>query len=89
MVEKSDYINNTKDEFLYPIGKYKGHFTPEKLAFNANLQEFAQQVSYICGLEANGKITSKQAYEKIKKLWKQLKQSKKKLLDNTQSTTED
>ena len=37
-----------KDDFLYPRGRYYGHVKPENLVFNANLQEFAQRISYIC-----------------------------------------
>ena len=72
-----------KDNFLYPIGKYRGEFTPEQLAFNANLQEFAQRISLICGLETGGKITPEDAYLQIKNLWKDLKESKQALLDQT------
>ena len=67
------------DDFLYPRSSYQGDFTPENLVFNANLQEFAQRVSLICGLETGGKISSEEAYYKIKDLWKQLKKSKKNL----------
>lgn len=74
---------SNKDNFLYPMGKYRGEFTPEQLAFNANLQEFAQRVSLVCGLETGGKISSDDAYHQIKKLWKDLKNSKKELLDQT------
>lgn len=68
------------NEFLTPRGKYHGEFTPQNLAFNANLQEFAQRVALICGLETGGKISSAQAYDDIKKLWKELKTSKKNLI---------
>ncbi len=68
-----------KDDFLYPRSRYHGDFTPENLVFNANLQEFAQGVSLICGLETGGKISAEEAYYKIKDLWKQLKKSKKNL----------
>ncbi len=78
MTENSEV---SKEQFLYPIGRYRGEFTPEHLAFNANLQEFAQRVSLICGLETSGKIPTVQAYQQIKGLWKQLKQSKQELLD--------
>ena len=71
--------NPEKDDFLYPYSKYRGEFKPENLVFNANLQEFAKKVSYICNLETNGKITSLQAYKEIKVLWKLLKNSKKNL----------
>jgi hypothetical protein len=73
--------NNNKDDFLYPRASYHGEFSPQKLAFNANVQEFAQKVSYICALETNGKVPSAEAYKSIKKLWRQLKTSKKELLD--------
>ncbi len=66
-----------KNSFLYPRSRYRGSFTPEHLAFNANLQEFAQKVSYISALETRGKLSPTQAYDQVKVLWKQLKQSKK------------
>ncbi|NEN88723.1 MAG: hypothetical protein F6K48_07245 [Okeania sp. SIO3H1] len=67
------------DDFLYPRSRYQGDFTPKNLVFNSNLQEFAQRVSIICGLETGGKISPEEAYEQIKELWKQLKNSKKNL----------
>jgi hypothetical protein len=78
VAEKPD---TSKEEFLYPIGRYRGNYTPEHLAFNANLQEFAQRVSLICGLETGGKIPTEEAYKQIKELWNQLRQSKQQLLD--------
>lgn len=71
MVERSD--------FLYPRSRYYGQVKPENLVFNANLQEFAQRVSYICNLETAGKISPEESYRRIKELWKQLKRSKKEL----------
>ncbi|MDM9380154.1 hypothetical protein QUB80_05500 [Chlorogloeopsis sp. ULAP01] len=68
-----------KDEFLYTYRPYHGEVKPENLAFNANLQEFAQRISYICSLETNGKIDSDQAYQQIKDIWKGLKRSKEQL----------
>ncbi len=85
----TDEQENLKDQFLYPTGKYYGEFTPQNLVFNANLQKFAQQVSYLCSLEANGKISPHDTYDEIKTFWKQLKSSKKELLDNTDFTPED
>ena len=85
MTQKSD---NGKDNFLYPKGSYHGEITPNNpnnLVFNANLQEFTQKVSYICGLETNGKISIQEAYDRIKQLWHQLKSSKKELLDSDNS----
>jgi len=68
-----------KESFIYARFTYRGEFTPEKLVFNANLQEFAQRIGIICGLETGGKITSEEAYREIKKLWKALKESWKNL----------
>jgi len=70
-----------KDDFLIPRSSYWGKPTLPNLTFNANLQEFAQRVSYICNLETGGKINAEEAYGEIKALWKQLKNSKKNLLD--------
>ena len=86
MTEESD---NLKEQFLYPTSKYYGEFTPQNLVFNANLQQFAQQVSSLCSLESNGKISPHDAYKEIKKFYKQLKQSKKELFDNTDFTPKD
>lgn len=69
--------NDEKNNFLYPRSPYHGEFKPENLVFNANLQEFAQKVSYLCNLETAGKIKPGDAYKQIKVLWKQLKESKK------------
>lgn len=51
----------------------------EEIMFDANLQEFAQRVGIIVGLEAGEKISPDEAYQRIKGLWKQLKQSKRNL----------
>jgi hypothetical protein len=71
-----------KDNFLNPKSAYHGEsYTPETLVFNANLQEFKTQIGYIVSLETNGKLSSTEAYKRIKKLWKELKNSKKNLFD--------
>lgn len=71
--------NNDKNNFLYPRSSYHGKIQPENLVFNANLQEFAQKISYICNLETGGKLPPDDAYKQIKSLWKELKRSKKAL----------
>ncbi len=63
------------DSFLYRHRSYNGQFTPEALIFNANLQEFAQRVSYICNLQTNGKLSIEDSYQQINELWEQLKHS--------------
>jgi sigma54-dependent transcription regulator len=71
--------NYERDRFLYPRSRYYGQFTPPNLVFNANLQEFSQRVTYICGLETGGKLNPEAAYQEIKQLYKQLKKSRKQL----------
>jgi hypothetical protein len=61
--------------FLHTRYRYYGKFTPEHLMFNANLQEFAQQVGYISALETNGKLSPEVAFDQIQQLWHQLQQS--------------
>ncbi|AUT00344.1 hypothetical protein CLI64_08060 [Nostoc sp. CENA543] len=78
MAEQSDFTANLSS-FLYPRSRYYGQFKPEYLVFNANLQEFAQRVSYISNLQTNGKLSPQEAYQEIKVLWKQLKAAKKQL----------
>ncbi|MFM7363892.1 MAG: hypothetical protein ACKO11_05195 [Cuspidothrix sp.] len=78
MQEKPDLLSELCN-FLYPRSSYYGEFKPEYLVFNANLQEFAQRVSYICNLQTGGKIPPEEAYKEIRSLWKQLKRTKKQL----------
>lgn len=68
-----------RSDFLYPRSRYRGEVKPENLVFNANLQEFAQKVSYICNLETSGKISPEESYKQIKSLWKSFKRSKEQL----------
>lgn len=77
----SHFSKHDKRKFLAPRAKYRGKFTPEHLAFNANLQEFAHQVSLLCNLETGGKISPNDTYQEIKKLWKELQTSKRNLLN--------
>jgi len=68
-----------KEQFLLPRARYRGQVKPENLVFNANLQEFSHRISYIAGLETNGKLSPEQSYQQIKALWKELKRSRKQL----------
>jgi hypothetical protein len=65
--------------YLYPRSPYYGDFSPQHLAFNANIQEFAQRVSFIAGLQTGGKLNPEEAYQKIQQLFTQLEQSKRTL----------
>lgn len=64
------------DDFLTPRASFQGEFTPENLAFDANLQEFAQRVAYVCALETAGKITPAEAHRRIRALYEQLDRSR-------------
>ena len=55
-------------------------WTPQRAAFHQNLEQFADRIGLIVGLQANGKISQEEAYEQIKSLWKTLKLSKNDLL---------
>lgn len=74
--------NAFKDKFFNARSRYRGDFTPQNLAFNANLQEFAQRVALICGLETGGKISPQEAYQQIKEMWAQVEVSKQNLLND-------
>ncbi len=62
----------TADEFQARGPRFQGEFTPQNLAFDSNLQEFAQRVAYICGLETAGKITPNDAHAQIRDLYEEL-----------------
>jgi hypothetical protein len=63
------------DDFLNPRASYQGEFTPANLAFDANLQEFAQRVAYVCALETAGKISPAEAHRRIRELYQELERS--------------
>lgn len=63
------------DDFLNPRASYQGKFTPENLAFDHNLQEFAQRVAYVCALETAGKITPAEAHRRIRVLYHELERT--------------
>jgi len=74
--------NLDKDSFLNPISNFRGKFSPQNLAFDANLQEFTNRISIICALETGGKISPNEAYQQIKELWNKLDQSRQNLLSD-------
>lgn len=58
-------------------GSYRGDdWSPQRLLFHQNLETFAERVGLIVGLQGNGKISQEEAYAQIKRIWKDLKQSK-------------
>ena len=62
-------------------------WTPQRAAFHQNLEQFADRIGLIVGLQANGKISQEEAYEQIKSLWKTLKISKNDLLSEPNPET--
>ncbi len=50
--------------------------------FHQNLESFAERVGLIVGLQSNGKITQENAYAEIRRIWNDLRDSKKSLLQN-------
>ena len=60
-------------------------WTPQRAAFHQNLEQVADRIGLIVGLQANGKISQEEAYEQIKSLWKTLKTSKNDLLSEQNS----
>ncbi|SKB11814.1 conserved hypothetical protein [Planktothrix sp. PCC 11201] len=61
---------------FYWSSRYRGNATPENIVFNANLQEFAQKVEFIVGLQTGGKLSAEESYVQIEILWEQLRESK-------------
>jgi hypothetical protein len=50
--------------------------------FHQNLESFAERVGLLVGLQSNGKVSQEQAYAEIRKLWKDLKDSRDTLLED-------
>jgi hypothetical protein len=49
--------------------------------FHQNLEQFAERIGLIVGLQANGKIGQDVAYEEIRKLWTMLQSSRASLFE--------
>lgn len=56
-------------------------WTPERLAFHQNLEQFADRVGLIVALQGSGKISQELAFDQIKQLWSSLRISKAALLE--------
>ncbi len=66
-------------DFILARQSYRGDVNPESLVFNANLQEFSAQVSYISCLATSGKFSVEEAHLQIQQLWQNLDRSKRQL----------
>ena len=63
------------------FSSYHGsQWSPNRLAFHQNLEQFAERVGLIVGLQGNGKMSQEDAYRQIKDLLAELKSSRKQLL---------
>ena len=74
-----DGIRNPMEIYSSFHGK---DWSPQRAAFHQNLEQFADRIGLIVGLQANGKVSQEEAYEQIKELWKILKISRNDLLPN-------
>ena len=72
-----DGIRNPMEIYSSFHGK---DWSPQRAAFHHNLEQFADRIGLIVGLQANGKVSQEEAYEQIKELWKALKTSRVDLL---------
>ena len=67
---------------MEPHSGYRGaDWTPERLMFHQNLESFAERGGLVVGLQSNGKVSQEQAYAEIRRIWKDLKESKDALLN--------
>ncbi len=62
---------------------YRGaDWTPQRLAFHQNLEQFADRVGLIVALQAGGKLQQDDAYSEIRGLWSELDASRPHLLES-------
>ncbi|MCP9777642.1 hypothetical protein KBY75_05100 [Cyanobium sp. T1G-Tous] len=67
---------------MEPHSTYRGSdWTPQRLMFHQNLESFAERVGLVVGLQSNGKVSQEEAYAEIRRIWKDLKDSKDTLLN--------
>lgn len=77
-MDQGDGIQSPMESFSSFHGE---DWSPQRAAFHQNLEQFADRIGLIVGLQGNGKVSQEEAYEQIKALWSQLKGSRKDLLD--------
>lgn len=57
-------------------------WSPQRLLFHQNLESFAERVGLLVGLQSNGKLSQNEAFAEIRRMWKELKDSKVNLLNH-------
>ena len=76
------WISVMGSKVRWKVSSFHGEdWSPQWAAFHQNLEQFADRIGLIVGLQGNGKVSQEEAYEQIKALWSQLKGSRKDLLD--------
>ncbi|OKH29815.1 hypothetical protein NIES2101_42960 [Calothrix sp. HK-06] len=68
-----------KETSLNSQNHYCGQGRKKDLIFRSKLKEFSELIDVICALQRYGNMTSEEADEEIKLLWKSLSRSKTKL----------
>ena len=84
--DSSSASSDRKDPIIHAplegFSHYRGeNWSPERLAFHQNLEQFADRVGLIVGLQGNGKISQEMAYDQIRQLWSSLRDSRSTLLE--------
>lgn len=71
-----------------PLEAHSGYraddWTPKRLMFHQNLESFAERVGLLVGLQSNGKVSQEDAFAEIRRMWRELKDSKSNLLNHEQ-----
>ena len=84
MTHSFEPTSGSEDGVRSPLAGYSHYrgddWTPERLAFHQNLEQFADRVGLIVGLQGNGKISQEVAYDEIRKLWTLLRSSRSSLI---------
>ena len=79
-----DHVSSARDEEPLEIrspmeghSSYRGRdWRPERLLLHQNLESFAERVGLIVAMQGSGKISQDRAFSAIKKLWKELRNSR-------------
>jgi len=58
-----------KQQFLHSRSPYYGRPDADAVEVNQHLQDFAQQVGYVCNLHTGGRLSSQEAFEQLERLW--------------------
>lgn len=83
-VSQGDEPKGAADGIHSPMESFSSYhgssWSPNRLAFHQNLEQFADRVGLIVGLQGNGKISQEEAYRQIRELVSELKNSRRQLL---------